>query len=61
MKWLLTLLLTVVVAGFFWPRFTRRTRLPGDVTLRLRGRDYAFPFTSALLLSALATLLFRLL
>jgi len=64
LKWLLALLITVLVAGVFLPRLVARLgigRLPGDVSFRFRGRLYAFPFGSALLLSLLATLLFRLL
>lgn len=61
-KWLLVLAVTVVVAAVFMPRLTawlRIRRLPGDVTLRLRGRDYHLPFTTTLLLSLLALLLLR--
>ena len=64
LKWLLALLITVFVAGVFLPRLAARLglhRLPGDVSFRFRGRLYHFPFGSALLLSLLATLLFRLL
>lgn len=64
MKWLLALAVTVLVAGIWLPRLAQRMRigrLPGDVTVRWRGRDYFFPFTTTVLLSLLATLLFRLL
>ncbi|MBS1172961.1 MAG: hypothetical protein H6R12_1791 [Proteobacteria bacterium] len=53
---------TVVVAAVFMPRLTARMkvgRLPGDVTVRFRGRDYFLPFATTLLLSLLATLLLR--
>ncbi|GAB4164948.1 MAG: hypothetical protein OHK0026_03170 [Rhodocyclaceae bacterium] len=63
MKWLMTLAITVLVAGLFLPRVTAwlgLARLPGDICVRLRGRLYRFPFGSVLLLSALATVLFRL-
>ncbi|MBI3524518.1 MAG: DUF2905 domain-containing protein [Betaproteobacteria bacterium] len=64
LKWLVALLVTVFVAGFCLPRLTallRLGRLPGDVRWRWRGRDYFFPFATALLLSLLATLILRLL
>ncbi|MEZ5614561.1 MAG: DUF2905 family protein [Rhodocyclaceae bacterium] len=63
LKWLIVLLVTVFVAGVFLPRlaaFLRIGRLPGDVGLRFRGRLYHFPFGTTLLLSLLATLLYRL-
>jgi hypothetical protein len=62
LKWLLVLAVTVIVAAVFMPRLTawlRVGRLPGDITLRLRGRDYFLPFATTLLLSLLATLLLR--
>jgi hypothetical protein len=61
-KWLIVLAVTVIVAAVFLPRLTARLRvgrLPGDVTVRFRGRDYFLPFATTLLLSALATLLLR--
>ncbi len=64
LKWLIALLVTVLIAGVFLPRlaaFLRIGRLPGDVSLRFRGRVYQFPFGTTLVLSLLATLLFRLL
>ncbi len=64
LKWLIALLITVLVAGVFLPRLAallRIGRLPGDVSVRWRGRPYHFPFGTALLLSLLATLLYRLL
>jgi hypothetical protein len=36
-------------------------RLPGDVMLKVRGRDYYLPFTTTILLSLALTLLSRLL
>ncbi len=63
-KWLLALFVTVFVAGVFLPRLAallRFGRLPGDLRLRWRGREYYFPFASALLLSLLATLVLRML
>lgn len=62
LKWLVALLITVFVAGVFLPRLAawlRIGRLPGDVSVRFRGRAYSFPFGTTVLLSLLATLLFR--
>ena len=62
-KWILTLLVAIFLLGILTPhlaRFIRLGRLPGDFTLRLRGRVYAFPFASILLLSLLLWLLSRL-
>lgn len=62
MKWALALCLVVLVLGLLQPGLVSRLRLgrlPGDVRFRLRGREYSFPFTSTLLLSMLAMLLFR--
>lgn len=64
LKWLIALFVTVFIAGICLPRLAallKLGRLPGDVRLRWRGRDYIFPFASALLLSLLATLILRLL
>jgi hypothetical protein len=64
LKWLIALLITVFIAGVCLPRlatFLRLGRLPGDFTFRCRGRTYNFPFATTLLVSLLATLLFRLL
>jgi hypothetical protein len=63
-KWLIVLAVTVVVAAVFVPRllaWMRVGNLPGDLTVRFRGRDYFLPFATTLLLSLLATLLLRLL
>ncbi len=60
LKLLLALLITVFIAGVFLPRLAARLkigRLPGDVSVRFRGRLYHFPFATTLLLSLLATLL----
>jgi hypothetical protein len=62
LKWAMVIAVTVVVAAVFLPRLTARMkvgRLPGDVTVRFRGRDYFLPFATTLLLSLLATLLLR--
>jgi len=64
LKWLIVLLVAVFIVGLLQPRLARRLRqgrLPGDLRLRLRGRDYVFPFASAILLSLVAGLVGRLL
>ncbi len=60
MKWLVALLITVFIAGVCLPRLAARMRLgrlPGDLRLRFKGREYFFPFASTLLFSFLAMLL----
>jgi len=61
-KWLISLILVVVLLAVVQPRvaaWLRLGRLPGDLRLTLRGRDYLFPFASVLLLSLLAVVLMR--
>lgn len=62
LKWLVALFVTVFIAGICLPRLTallRLGRLPGDLRFRLRGRDYVFPFATAVLLSLVASLILR--
>jgi len=64
LKWLLTIAVVVIVLGLVTPAFRGRADsrgLPGDVTVRWRGRRYHFPFASTLLLSALFVAVSRLL
>jgi hypothetical protein len=63
LKWLLTLALALVVLTSLSPWFSRfgLGRLPGDLTVRYRGRLYYLPFTSTILLSLALTLIVRLL
>jgi hypothetical protein len=62
-KWALTLFVALAVVGALQPALARRGlgRLPGDLTLHVRGREIFLPFTSTLLLSALLALVGRLL
>ncbi len=63
-KWLIALFVTVFIAGILLPRaaaLLRFGRLPGDLRFSWRGREYYFPFASALLLSLAATLILRML
>ena len=62
LKWLLTLFVALAVLTAVSPWLARRFgigRLPGDVTVRVRGRDYYLPFTTTILLSLALTLLTR--
>jgi len=63
LKWLLTLLIALVVLSFAMPWLARLGvgRLPGDVRFRLRGREYAVPFASTVVLSLLVWAIGRLL
>jgi len=62
MKWLLTLIVAVIVLTLCtpWLRKHGLGRLPGDITLRHKGRDYYLPITTTVLLSLALTLLGRL-
>jgi hypothetical protein len=62
LKWLLTLIAALVVLNLCtpWLRKYGLGRLPGDIILRHKGRDYYLPFTTTILLSLVLTLLMRL-
>jgi len=62
LKWLLTLIAALVLLNLCtpWLRKFGLGRLPGDITLRHKGRDYYLPFTTSILLSLALTLLMRL-
>jgi len=62
LKWVFTLALALIVLTAFAPWFSKYGlgRLPGDLTVRHKGRLYYLPFTSTLLLSLALTLLTRL-
>jgi hypothetical protein len=59
LKWIVTLLVALVVLTALSPWLARLGlgRLPGDVALRVKGRDYALPFTTTIVLSLALTLL----
>ncbi|MCK6424520.1 MAG: DUF2905 domain-containing protein [Burkholderiaceae bacterium] len=61
MRWLLITLAAFVVFNGLrgWLEKIGLGRLPGDFTLRVRGREWYFPFGSAVLLSLLAALIAR--
>jgi hypothetical protein len=62
-RWLLTTFVAVAVLSACWPwlRKIGIGRMPGDVTLRVFGREYPFPFMSTLVLSMILSLLARVL
>jgi hypothetical protein len=60
LKWLLTIVFIVVIVGLITPRLRQSIapkKLPGDVAVRWRDRNYFFPFASTLLLSLLFVLI----
>ena len=61
LKWLLVILVGVVVITLLTPWLSRYGlgRLPGDITLRWRGRPVYLPITTTLVLSALLTIIAR--
>ena len=63
LKWVLTLVVALVILTALAPRFSRYGlgRLPGDVTVRYKGRTYYLPFASTILLSLALSLLVRIL
>ena len=61
LKWVLALVIALIVLTALTPWLSRYGlgRLPGDLTVRYRGRLYYLPFTSTLLLSLVLTLIAR--
>ena len=62
LKWLLVLVVGLIVLALMAPWLARHGlgRLPGDVTVRWRGRSIYLPITTTILLSLLLTLVTRL-
>jgi hypothetical protein len=62
LKWLLVIAVGVVVISLATPWLSRHGlgRLPGDITVRWKGRPIYLPITTTLLLSLLLTLIGRL-
>lgn len=60
-KWLITVVLALILFAGLTPLLRRigLGRLPGDLRLRLRGKDYSLPIASTVLLSLLAMLVAR--
>lgn len=63
LKWVLVLLIALIVLTALSPWLSRYGlgHLPGDVTVRYKGRLYYLPFTSTILLSLVLTLITRVL
>lgn len=59
MKWILTTVIALVLLTSLTPLLRRLGlgRLPGDVQLRIGGREVYLPFTTTVLLSGLLSLL----
>lgn len=62
-KWLLTILLSLAILSAATPWLQRLGigRLPGDLRLRLGGREYFIPFASTVIFCLVAWLVGRLL
>ena len=62
LKWLLTLVVALAILTAVSPWLARHGlgRLPGDMTVRVRGRLYYLPLTTTILLSLALTALARL-
>jgi hypothetical protein len=63
LKWVLALIIALIMLTALAPWLAKYGlgRLPGDLTVRYKGRLYYLPFTSTILLSLALTLLVRLL
>lgn len=61
LKWALVLVVGVIVIAIFTPWLSKRGlgRLPGDITVRWRGQRIYLPITTTLLISAVLTLVAR--
>jgi uncharacterized membrane protein len=61
LKWVLMLIIALVVLTVLAPWLSKYGlgRLPGDLTVRYKGKLYYLPFTSTILLSLALTLLTR--
>jgi hypothetical protein len=62
LKWFLALAIALLVLTLLSPWLSRYGlgRLPGDITVRYKGRLYYLPFASTIVLSLALTLLARL-
>ena len=63
LKWVLILIVALIALTVLAPWLAKYGlgRLPGDLTVRYKGKLYYLPFTSTILLSLALTLLTRLL
>lgn len=62
LKWLLVLVVGIAIIGALTPWLAKHGlgRLPGDITVRWRGRSIYLPITTTVLLSLALTLFGRL-
>ncbi len=62
-KWLIAAGVVIIVIGVLWPVLAKAGlgRLPGDILIRRDGFTFYFPITTMLIVSAVITLLFRIL
>ncbi len=62
LKWLLTIVIALVIIAIAMPWLRRRGlgHLPGDLRVRVKGRDYYVPILSTIILSLIAVLIGRL-
>ena len=62
-RFLITLGIVLVVAGFAWPLLVKLGlgRLPGDIRIEREGFGFYFPITTGLLISAVVSLVLWLL
>ena len=61
LKWVLMLIVALIVLTVLAPWLAKfgLGRLPGDLTVRYKGKLYYLPLTSTILLSLVLTLLMR--
>ena len=61
LKWVVMLIVALIVLTVLAPWLSKYGlgRLPGDLTVRYKGKLYYLPFTSTILLSLALTLLTR--
>ncbi|NNE41688.1 MAG: DUF2905 domain-containing protein [Marinicaulis sp.] len=53
---------TIIVIGLLWPFIMKLGlgRLPGDIAIKREGFSFYFPITTMIIVSIIATILFRL-
>ncbi|MCO4891182.1 DUF2905 domain-containing protein [Cupriavidus sp. WGtm5] len=63
LRWTLTIFLSVIIlsAALPWLQKVGLGRLPGDVRLRVFGREFVLPFASTILISLIALVIGKLL
>jgi hypothetical protein len=61
-RWLIVVFLALLLVNWFTPFFKKLGvgRLPGDLRFTLFGREFFLPLTTTILLSALASLISKL-